>query len=196
MKLSELHNGNKGIITKVKGRGAFRKRITEMGFVKGKEVKVIKNAPLKDPIEYNILGYDVSLRKSEASLIDVITETEVLNTFQENFNGVINEDILKTSAKEKSKLINAFQEVYQSLQNQANDDKEIFKHHKNSESSLEALSGLAQGVRLRDSFKVLVDEYLHFMPGFGDICEEFPFHTLPLSSVNSLIVDSMLMAGQ
>lgn len=106
MQLSDLNNGNRGIITKVRGRGAFRKRIIEMGFVKGKQVTVIKNAPLKDPIEYQIMGYEVSLRRSEASLIEVVTETEVLNNYKETYNGVINEDILKTSAKEKSKIIN------------------------------------------------------------------------------------------
>ena len=56
-----MQNGEIGVIVKVKGRGAFRKRITEMGFVKGKSVKVIKNAPLQDPVEYEIMGYNVSL---------------------------------------------------------------------------------------------------------------------------------------
>ena len=46
MTLAELKNGEKAIITKVRGRGAFRKRIIEMGFVVGKQVTVIKNAPL------------------------------------------------------------------------------------------------------------------------------------------------------
>jgi len=69
--LADLKEGEKGIITKVKGRGAFRKRIIEMGFVVGKQVIVIKNAPLLDPIEYNIMGYEVSLRRSEARLIEV-----------------------------------------------------------------------------------------------------------------------------
>ena len=71
MTLAELKNGEKAIITKVRGRGAFRKRIIEMGFVVGKQVTVIKNAPLRDPIEYHIMGYDVSLRRSEAALIEV-----------------------------------------------------------------------------------------------------------------------------
>lgn len=53
--LSDLKPGTEGIITKVLGRGAFRKRITEMGFVKGKMVKVIKSAPFLDPIEYEIM---------------------------------------------------------------------------------------------------------------------------------------------
>ncbi|MDV7396427.1 FeoA family protein, partial [Arthrospira platensis SPKY1] len=60
--LSELSQGEKGIITKVKGRGAFRKRIIEMGFIPGKQVIVVKHAPLRDPIEYNVMGYEVSLR--------------------------------------------------------------------------------------------------------------------------------------
>ncbi len=71
MTLADLKNGEKSIITKVRGSGAFRKRIIEMGFVVGKEVTVVKNAPLKDPIEYNIMGYDVSLRRQEARLIEV-----------------------------------------------------------------------------------------------------------------------------
>jgi ferrous iron transport protein B len=59
-RLSDAVTGEKVIITKVIGHGAFRKRITEMGFVKGKTVKVIKNAPLQDPVEYEIMGYNVS----------------------------------------------------------------------------------------------------------------------------------------
>ena len=78
MNLSELKNNEKAVIVKVKGRGAFRKRIIEMGFIKGQTIEVIKNAPLKDPIEYNIMGYHVSLRRSEAVLIDVISESESL----------------------------------------------------------------------------------------------------------------------
>ncbi|MDY0076439.1 MAG: ferrous iron transport protein B [Bacteroidales bacterium] len=80
--LAELKEGEKGIITKVKGRGAFRKRIIEMGFVVGKPVIVVKNAPLRDPIEYNIMGYEVSLRRSEASLIEVANgdDLQLINT--------------------------------------------------------------------------------------------------------------------
>ncbi len=106
MYLSELKQGDKGIITKVKGRGAFRKRITEMGFVKGQEVTVVKGAPLKDPIEYNIMGYEVSLRKSEAALVEIITLEEAKNQIFSDFQGVITNDLLKTSAKEKGKTIN------------------------------------------------------------------------------------------
>ena len=105
MKLSELSDSQEAIITKVQGHGAFRKRITEMGFVKGKQVTVVKNAPLKDPVEYQIMGYEVSLRRSEASLIEVITKEEAKNIKVNDFEGTISDDILKTSAKEKGKNI-------------------------------------------------------------------------------------------
>lgn len=106
MKLSELKTGESGVITKVSGRGAFRKRITEMGFVKGKTVNVIKNAPLQDPVEYNIMGYEVSLRRNEAALIDVITVDEAKHAVLENYNGVITEELLRDTAKKVGKTIN------------------------------------------------------------------------------------------
>ena len=76
MKLSELQTGEKAVIVKVHGHGAFRKRLIEMGFIQGKEVSVILNAPLKDPIEYEIIGYKISLRREEAEQIDVVNEAE------------------------------------------------------------------------------------------------------------------------
>ena len=105
MKLSQLQDNEEGIITKVRGRGAFRKRIKEMGFVKGKKVTVVKNAPLKDPVEYNILDYEVSLRRSEASLIEVITKEEAKKLEIHKYNGVISDETLKTTAKKKGKEI-------------------------------------------------------------------------------------------
>ncbi|RLD77209.1 MAG: ferrous iron transport protein B, partial [Bacteroidetes bacterium] len=106
MNLSELQTGDKGVIIKVKGRGAFRKRITEMGFIKGKQITVIKNAPLKDPIEYNILGYDVSLRRNEASLVEVLNEESAKSLIPNSFEGVLTEELLLKKAQEKSKTIN------------------------------------------------------------------------------------------
>lgn len=76
MKLSELHTGDSGVIVKVTGHGGFRKRIVEMGFIKGQKVEVLLNAPLRDPVKYKVMGYEVSLRHSEASLIEVVTEEE------------------------------------------------------------------------------------------------------------------------
>lgn len=106
MKLSELTNGQEGVIVKVKGHGAFRKRIIEMGFVKGKKVTVIKNAPLKDPIEYKILDYKVSLRRSEAQLVEIITQEEAQQLAPQTFQGTLSDDILKQSASEKIHVIN------------------------------------------------------------------------------------------
>lgn len=77
MTLLDLKEGEKGIIAKVKGRGAFRRRIMEMGFIVGKEVIVGKKAPLKNPVEYTVMGYQVSLRNSEADLIEVEREKAV-----------------------------------------------------------------------------------------------------------------------
>ena len=76
MRLSELNTGERGVIVKVNGHGGFRKRIKEMGFVKGNKVKVIMNAPLKDPIEYEIIGYKISLRREQAEKIEIISESE------------------------------------------------------------------------------------------------------------------------
>ncbi len=77
-----------------------------MGFVKGQKVTVVKNAPLRDPIQYTIMGYEVSLRRSEASLIEIVTQEEAANRADIPYNGVLTEDALKTSAKLKGKIIN------------------------------------------------------------------------------------------
>ena len=79
MKLSELKTGEKGVIVKVYGYGGFRKRIIEMGFVRGKNVEVLQNAPLQDPVIYKLLGYEVSLRHQEADMIEVVREGSVGN---------------------------------------------------------------------------------------------------------------------
>ena len=76
MRLSELHSGQSATVLKVTGHGGFRRRIIEMGFVRGQRVEVILNAPLKDPIEYRIMGYDVSLRRSEAEMVIVLSDEE------------------------------------------------------------------------------------------------------------------------
>ena len=77
MRLSELKTGESATILKVTGHGGFRRRIMEMGFVRGQRVEVILNAPLKDPIEYKIMGYDISLRRSEADMVVVLSDSEV-----------------------------------------------------------------------------------------------------------------------
>ena len=83
MRLSELKTGERGVIVKVNGHGGFRKRIIEMGFVRGNKVKVILNAPLRDPIEYEIIGYRISLRREQADKIEVISESEAKQMLSE-----------------------------------------------------------------------------------------------------------------
>jgi len=104
--LSDVKTGDEAIITKVLGHGAFRKRITEMGFVKGKKVRVIKNAPLQDPVEYEIMGYNVSLRRSEAELVEVVSLEDAAGLSEVKFEGTIDEESLKVSVLEKGKVIN------------------------------------------------------------------------------------------
>lgn len=93
MKLSELRTGERAVIAKVHGHGSFRKRLIEMGFISGKTVSVVLNAPLKDPIEYEILGYRISLRREEAGMIEVISEEEALKHIeQEHYQETIYAD--------------------------------------------------------------------------------------------------------
>ena len=111
MRLSELRTGEKGVIVKVLGHGGFRKRIVEMGFIKGKTVEVILNAPLKDPIKYRLLGYEISLRRQEADMIEGVSEQEA-RTMQNPYHGSITEDVpvseseLVALAKGKRRTIN------------------------------------------------------------------------------------------
>ena len=102
MRLSELQTGEKGVIIKVMGHGGFRRRIIEMGFIKGKTVEVLLNAPLKDPIKYKIMGYEISLRRQEAAMIEVMSEEEASESMQEtHFHDPIAEDIPVSEAKLK-----------------------------------------------------------------------------------------------
>ncbi len=76
MFLSDLKTGESAVIIKVLGHGGFRRRILEMGFVRGQRVVSILNAPLRDPIKYSLMGYEVSLRRSEAAMVEVMTPAE------------------------------------------------------------------------------------------------------------------------
>ncbi len=106
VKLSEVKYQDTVIITKILGHGSFRRRISEMGFVKGKEVKVIKNAPFKGPFEFKILDYNVSLRKSEADLIEVVPVSEFDNSQNGTYEGVIDRKISLVNQSERTHTIN------------------------------------------------------------------------------------------
>ncbi|OYT17757.1 MAG: ferrous iron transport protein B [Bacteroidetes bacterium 4572_77] len=104
--LYDLQQGESAIIVKVRGRGAFRNRIIEMGFVVGKKVSTIKKAPLKDPIEYAIMGYDISLRRQEAELIDVMMEDEPGRIKIPSYFGMTEGNGQKKGFIRKDKIIN------------------------------------------------------------------------------------------
>jgi ferrous iron transport protein B len=105
VRLADVGENKTVVISKVLGHGSFRRRISEMGFVAGKEVSVLKNAPFKDPVEYRLMGYNVSLRRVEAGLIEVVTPEEALQLHPHVYDGTIDLDELKTSAKEKGRMI-------------------------------------------------------------------------------------------
>lgn len=103
LKLSEIPTGEECVVVKVHGHGSFRNRIIEMGFVKGEKVTVIKNAPLHDPIEYKLMEGHISLRRSEARLIEVVRVADVA---AEGYNGTFTEAEVARRVSEKSRTIN------------------------------------------------------------------------------------------
>lgn len=107
MRLSDLNTGEKAVVVKVLGHGAFRKRIMEMGFVSGQTVTVLLNAPLKDPIKYKVMEYEVSLRRSEAHLVEVERESDIQSNVQDKQIPQTSEsDDEKRTLYNKSKTIN------------------------------------------------------------------------------------------
>ena len=92
MRLSDLKTGETGVIVKILGHGSFRKRVMEMGFVKGKKILVELNAPLKDPIKYKIMDYEISLRRAEASLIEVLKEPAEYVTTEQDVASIREDD--------------------------------------------------------------------------------------------------------
>jgi len=107
MKLSELKTGQKGVIVKVVGHGGFRKRIIEMGFIKGKTIEVLLNAPLQDPVKYKLMGYEVSLRRQEAEMIEVVSDDTTIDTTHYKTETSLHEsDYLQHVALEQRRTIN------------------------------------------------------------------------------------------
>ncbi len=69
--LKDIKVGKKAMVVKVHGSGALKRRIMDMGITKGVEIYVRKVAPLGDPIEINLRGYELSLRKTDAEMVEV-----------------------------------------------------------------------------------------------------------------------------
>lgn len=101
--LADIPEKEECVIVKVNGHGGFRHRVMEMGFVKGERVTVLKNAPLADPIEYRIMQSHVSLRRREASHIEVVSTQEASDNYQ-NYNGVLSEEV-QAKITQKTKTI-------------------------------------------------------------------------------------------
>lgn len=106
MRLDQLTTGQTATIVKILGHGAFRKRMIEMGFVKGQTVKVLLHAPLRDPIKYSIMGYEVSLRRSEASLVEVIPDHKASEDIQTPVTSLHDTDNTTEEFKSHSRTIN------------------------------------------------------------------------------------------
>ncbi|MBR4157243.1 MAG: ferrous iron transport protein B [Bacteroidales bacterium] len=102
--LADMTTGTKCIIVKVNGHGGLRHRLMELGFVKGETVTVIKNAPLLDPVEYQVMQAHISLRRSEADKIEVVTIDDV-DAGSSDYNGTISEDVIANVIKEKTNNI-------------------------------------------------------------------------------------------
>lgn len=80
MRLSDLKPGEEAVIIRLHGYGAFRKRVMEMGFVKGRKIEAVLTAPLNDPVKYRLMGYEISLRRNEAKMIEVAELDEFSDT--------------------------------------------------------------------------------------------------------------------
>lgn len=106
MKLSEVRNNETVVISKILGHGSFRKRINEMGFVKGKEITVIKNAPFNGAIEYRILNYNITLRRSEAEQIEVVALSDYVVPCESGYEGVIHREENAGEVQVRGKSIN------------------------------------------------------------------------------------------
>lgn len=105
MRLSELKTGESATVVKVLGYGGFRRRIIEMGFVRGQQVTVVLDAPLKDPIEYHIMGYDISLRRKEAEMVVVMTREEAAKLTFDDTSILIDGDIIERAVESTSNRI-------------------------------------------------------------------------------------------
>ncbi|HQJ91026.1 MAG TPA: FeoB small GTPase domain-containing protein, partial [Paludibacteraceae bacterium] len=102
--LADIPAKQECVIVKVNGHGGFRHRVMEMGFVKGQKVTVLKNAPLLDPIEYKIMQSHISLRRSEASHIEVVSVSESEDESQYIFNGTISEEVQRRIKQETNTI--------------------------------------------------------------------------------------------
>ena len=107
MRLSDLKTGESAVLVKILGHGAFRKRVMEMGFVKGRVIKCVLAAPLKDPVKYSLMGYEVSLRRSEARMVEVMP----LEESDKNISDTPNVRLLEETSPEQREKFESHRRV-------------------------------------------------------------------------------------
>lgn len=107
MRLSDLKTGESAVLVKILGHGAFRKRVMEMGFVKGRVIKCVLAAPLKDPVKYSLMGYEVSLRRSEARMVEVMP----LEESDKNISDTPNVRLLEETSQEQREKFESHRRV-------------------------------------------------------------------------------------
>lgn len=167
--LNDVAEGEEVVILKVKGYGAFRKRITEMGFNRGTPVKVIKHSPLKDPIEYELLGYRVSLRRNEAKLIKVISKEDAKHLVDNAYNGVISIKEVQEIVTKKGKNINV------ALVGNPNCGKTtLFNHTANRHEHTGNYSGVTVDIKTADIHTEGYDIHMTDLPGTYSLSEYSP----------------------
>ena len=138
--LYDLNEGEEGIILKIKGRGRFRHRLSEMGFVIGKKVTAIKKAPLRDPVEYKIMDYHVSLRNSEAQLIEIAKDG--LSGELRSFNGTFE------SSEEYNDLIEKTRNIQVALVGNPNSGKTtLFNYASRSKEKVGNYAGVTVDIK-------------------------------------------------
>ncbi|MDE6454247.1 MAG: ferrous iron transport protein B [Muribaculaceae bacterium] len=107
MRLSELNTGDVCVVAKILGHGAFRKRVIEMGFVKGRPVRVLQHAPLRDPIKYAIMNYEVSLRAAEANMIEVVKVDDPAQIASLESAGTVEvHDVAESIVRDRHRIVN------------------------------------------------------------------------------------------
>ncbi|MCF8226362.1 MAG: ferrous iron transport protein B [Bacteroidales bacterium] len=140
MTLNDLHTGDAAVIVQLHGSGAFRKRLTEMGFVKGQPVRVVKSTPFKGPVEYRIMSGTVSLRRSEAMLIDVSV------SLAEHANGTVKFSPVFTESRDENNGFHEGKKINVALVGNPNSGKTtLFNRISRSNERVANYSGVTVG---------------------------------------------------
>ncbi len=190
MKLTDLTNHQKAVITKIRGHKAFKKRMAELGFVEGREIEVIRYAPLQDPIDYKIMDYEVSLRRSEAQLIEVVPEQQYKEKQPETFDATVTYDTRSLQTVNKSKKTKS---IHVALVGNPNCGKTtLFNHFTGSVEHVGNYSGVT--VDAKKGSTIYKDYEIHFidLPGTYSLTAYSPEEEFVLNHLISEVPDIIL----